>query len=285
MPPALIPAFCKGTELQRQIRDAKRKARKEVFDLWWLGQSGFLLQWNGRCVLFDPYLSDSLTEKYASTPKPHVRMSELVIRPELLNEIDMVTSSHNHTDHLDAGTLKPLLKINPAIRFIIPEANRLFVSERVGCDPSFPVGLNDGESIEIEGFTFHGVPAAHNTIERDNKGRCKFMGYVVRFGEWSIYHSGDTIWYDGMAEILQRFHLDIALLPINGNDPERGVAGNLNGEEAVRLGKQTGARLVIPHHYDMFYFNTADPADFAATAARLHQPYRVLKLGEQLNWG
>ena len=87
-----------------------KTASPDHFDIWWLGQSGFLIQWNGSVLLFDPYLSDSLTKKYAETQKPHVRMSELVINPLLLNNIDIVTSSHNHTDHLDAETLIPLLR-------------------------------------------------------------------------------------------------------------------------------------------------------------------------------
>jgi hypothetical protein len=49
------------------------------FRLWWLGQSGFLLQWNGRHLLLDPYLSDSLTRKYAGTPTPHIRMTALPV--------------------------------------------------------------------------------------------------------------------------------------------------------------------------------------------------------------
>ena len=107
--------------------------------LWWLGQSGFLLQWKGKRILLDPYLSDSLTDKYANTDKPHTRMSELVIDPSLLRGIDVVTSSHNHTDHLDAATLIPILANNPGIRFIIPEANRAFVADRVNCSIDFPV--------------------------------------------------------------------------------------------------------------------------------------------------
>ena len=72
------------------------------FFLWWLGQSGFLLKWKDVCILIDPYLSNSLTIKYAETPKPHIRMIELIVDPARLNFIDIVTSSHNHTDHLDA---------------------------------------------------------------------------------------------------------------------------------------------------------------------------------------
>src|ERR1051326_1174801 len=149
------------------------------FHLWWLGQSGFLLQWNGKRVLIDPYLSDSLTKKYAATDKPHIRMSERVIDPELLRNISIVSSSHNHTDHLDAETLVPVLKNNPGIKFIIPEANREFVADRVKCKKEFPVGLNDGQSVTVDEFTFHGIPAKHNEIERDENGNCKFMGYVI----------------------------------------------------------------------------------------------------------
>ncbi len=276
----LVPAFCKGGELQKQIREAKRKASRDSFDLWWLGQSGFLLQWNGTCVLFDPYLSDSLTTKYEGTTKQHVRISELVIKPYLLDCIDIVTSSHNHTDHLDAETLIPLLKANPGIKFIIPEANRHFVCDRVKCDHSFPLGLNDEDHLQIDQFTFYGVPAAHNEIERDEKGRCKFMGFIVKFGKWAIYHSGDTLLYDGMVEVLKPFQVDVTFLPINGHDPLRKVAGNLNAKEAAWLGKQIAAKLVIPHHYDLFEFNTADPKNFEREAELVNQPFVVLKLGQ-----
>src|SRR5690606_29491350 len=141
----LIPAFCKDDALKSQIAESKANGTPDAFDIWWLGQSGFLIQWNKHCVLFDPYLSDSLTKKYETTHRPHVRMSERVIHPGQLEGIDIVTSSHNHTDHLDAETLIPLLRVNPDITFIIPEANRDFVAERVKCDRAFPRGLNDGE--------------------------------------------------------------------------------------------------------------------------------------------
>lgn len=278
----LIKPFNHGQKLATEIRLAKRNGSLDSFDIWWLGQSGFLIQWNKKSLLFDPYLSDSLTKKYANTNKPHERISELVIDPTLLDCIDIVTSSHNHTDHLDAETLIPILSKNKMTRFIIPEANRAFVVDRVTCETDFPIGLTDGEKKEIMGFTFHGVPAAHNEIERDEQGRCKFMGYVVQFGKFSVYHSGDTLWYADMVKVLKPFQVDVAFLPINGNDPARGVAGNLNCEEAAQLGKEIHAKLVIPHHYDLFKFNTADPQDFENEAKRLSQSYKILQLGEHL---
>jgi L-ascorbate metabolism protein UlaG (beta-lactamase superfamily) len=253
--------------------------------LWWLGQSGFLVHWGGHFLLLDPYLSDSLTLKYANTDKPHVRMTERVIAPERLDFIDVVSSSHNHTDHLDPDTLKPLLKANPGMKLIIPEANREFVANRLGVPPELPIGLNAGETVDAKGFKLHAIPAAHNKLETDAMGRHKYLGYVVQAGPFGFYHSGDTKLYPGLPDLLRPWKLDLALLPINGDRPERRVAGNLDGKEAAALAKAAGARLVIPCHYDMFVFNTASPDEFAVAAREAGQPYRVLACGERCTLG
>jgi L-ascorbate metabolism protein UlaG (beta-lactamase superfamily) len=267
------------------LSDVKSAHSDNAFFLWWLGQSGFLIRWGNRFLLLDPYLSDSLTKKYTSTDKPHVRMTERVIAPEKLNFINVITSSHNHTDHLDADTLVPLLENNPSAALIIPEANREFVANRLKCPPEFPIGFNDGESATVNGFTFHAVPAAHEKIDRDEASRCHYLGYVVQFGPWTIYHSGDTIRYDGMIEALEKFPIDLALLPINGAAPERRVAGNLDGPEAAMLAHAVGVRMVIPCHYEMFEFNTASPDAFVVACKKLNQHHRVLRAGERWSSG
>ena len=208
-------------------------------------------------------------------------MTERVVAPEKLAFIDVVTSSHNHTDHLDGETLRPLIHANPDIRLMIPEANREFAADRLQVDPRMPLGVDDGTSASAAPFRFTGVASAHEELERDAQGRCKFLGYIAQFGPWKIYHSGDTLRYEGMTERLRPWAPDIALLPINGRSPERRVPGNLNGREAANLAKDIRARLVIPCHYEMFEFNTASPDEFVAEAQRLGQPCRVLKCGER----
>jgi L-ascorbate metabolism protein UlaG (beta-lactamase superfamily) len=267
--------------LLADIRAEEKNGRG--FRLWWLGQSGFLLQWQGIHVLLDPYLSDSLTRKYSQTDKPHVRMTELVVDPAQLSFVDIATSSHNHTDHLDAETLGPILARNPAIKLVIPEANRAFVADRLKIASAAPIGLDDQGSIELSGIRFSAVASAHETVERDEHGRVKALGYVLRFGDWSLYHSGDTLRYDGMAEKVRPFAIDVALLPINGRAPERRVPGNLSGPEAAQLAQDIGAELVIPCHYEMFEFNTATPDAFADTCRRLAQPFRILRCGERFD--
>jgi L-ascorbate metabolism protein UlaG (beta-lactamase superfamily) len=260
-------------DLDNQLND------QENFYLWWLGQSGYLIQWRGQRLLIDPYLSDSLTQKYADTKKPHIRMCEKVIDPGKLTGISLVTSSHNHTDHLDAATLIPLIGANPEMQMVIPEANRVFVTERIRKNLYFPTGLSDGKSVTIGHFTLYGVSAAHNEIEKDENDNDRFMGYIISFGKWSIYHSGDTLLYDGLIDKILPFQPTLALLPINGNDPSREVAGNLNINESVELAKAIGAKWLIPCHYDMFTFNTADINAFAAIASEKAQPYCILDIG------
>ncbi len=253
------------------------------FALWWLGQSGFLLKHRNRHVLFDPYLSDSLARKYAGTDRPHERMTEIIVDPARLDFIDVVTSSHNHTDHLDAETLRPLLEANANLQLVVPEANREFVAQRLGIDAGRPLGLDENARVEAAGFEFCGVPAAHPEVERDERGRCRFLGYVVRFGRFAVYHAGDTIPYDGMVEHLRPPKIDVALLPINGRTPQRQVPGNLWGSEAAELARQIRARLAIPCHFEMFRFNSEPPDAFVETCARLEQPFRVLKCGERFD--
>ncbi len=276
----MIKPIQKGENLIKDILEARKDT--SGFHLWWLGQSGYLIQWNSRHLLIDPYLSDSLTRKYAQTDKPHIRMTELVVDPRRLDFIDVLTSSHNHTDHLDGETLIPLLAVNPGLKMLVPEANRAFVANRIQQAFDYPIGLNAGEKVEIAGFTFTGVPAAHNELDRDEQGRCKYMGYAVQFGRWTVYHSGDTLWRSEILDALQPFIVDLAILPINGNKPERRVAGNLNAEEAVRMAKAIGAKVLIPCHYDMFTFNTADPNEFIKIAEKEGQNYRVMQAGERV---
>jgi L-ascorbate metabolism protein UlaG (beta-lactamase superfamily) len=264
---------------QALLDDILQQEDSSDLHCWWLGQSGFLVQYQGKRLLLDPYLSDSLTLKYASTDKPHERISELVIDPAKLPRIDLVTSSHNHTDHLDAATLKPILENSPACKLIIPEANRDFVAERLHIQKTLPIGLNDGETYQDETFKITAIPAAHNTIDRNESGQCHYLGYFITVGGIRIYHSGDTLYYAEMEKLICDFAPHVALLPINGNLASRKVAGNLNAEEAVDLAKSCNIPYVIPCHYDLFGFNTADVNEFINIAKAKQQGYVVLNLG------
>ena len=275
----MIKPALQGEAFLADVRDAA--SLQNDLHIWWLGQSGFLVQWRGSHLLFDPYLSDSLTHKYATTDKPHTRLTELVVSPDVLDFIDVTTSSHNHTDHLDGETLTALMQANPEMKLLVPSANRRFAADRLSVDPDQLNAIDAGQSISLGPIELHAVPAAHEELAKDDLGCHQYVGYVAKFGTWTVYHSGDTIPYDGMEKILRQWKIDVVLLPINGRRPVRRVAGNLWGREAANLAKAIGARMAIPCHYDMFEFNTETPAEFETTCHMLGQAHQTLQAGQR----
>jgi L-ascorbate metabolism protein UlaG (beta-lactamase superfamily) len=237
--------------------------------LWWLGQAGFALRHPGGRVLVDPYLSDGLAAKYAGRVYPHVRLHEAPVDPADLRDVDLVLHTHAHTDHLDPLTVRGLLAGNRP-RFAAPRARRDVALER-----NVPVELLDavdaGERIEVGGTAVTVVPAAHEELTRDDEGNHHFLGYVIEVGGVRLYHSGDCVPFAGQAELLAGLDVDVALLPVNGRDPERlanGVPGNFTVDEAVQLCRDAGIPELVCHHIGLFDFNTVAPA---AVAGRLEQ--------------
>jgi L-ascorbate metabolism protein UlaG (beta-lactamase superfamily) len=272
-----------GADLVAELRERPPDRAAKVY---WLGQSGFAIRYREDCILIDPYLSDSLTKKYADTDTPHVRVHPRVVAPEAIAGVPVtgIVCTHHHTDHLDPETIAPILATLRAAGLtapiVAPEACRDLAAERAGVEASAIVAMDENTTIQIGAFEIVAVAAAHETVEYDTRGRRKCLGYVFRSSAGTLFHSGDTLLYDGLASRLRPFDVDLLLLPINGK------LGNMSGAEAARLAKTVGAKLVVPCHYDMFTFNTASPADeFVPECERLGQPYRVLELGESVTLG
>ncbi|MGI4768602.1 MAG: MBL fold metallo-hydrolase [Janthinobacterium lividum] len=242
--------------------------------LHWLGQAGFVISAEGRRIVVDPYLSDSLATKYRNSPTPHDRMLPPPTTVEGLGPVVLVLVTHQHTDHMDPGTLAPLAAANPTARFIVPAASLDEAWRRADAGPDRFDSVDAGDVVEPwPGFRVSVVRAAHETLELDANGRHRFLGYVLsvalRGGTVTLFHSGDTVPFDGQIGEVARFRPDVALLPVNGRSAAllaRGVPGNLTLDEAVSLGESVGAGWVVAHHHGLFAFNTCDPALLAARA-------------------
>ena len=246
--------------------------------LWWLGQSGFAIKHRERIVYIDPYLSESLTRKYNDTNKPHIRMTECPLNPAEIAHADLILSTHKHSDHLDPGTIPALLGASPRASLVLPRSLADHAAA-MGASRDRIFGTDAGAV--VQGFV-HVIPAAHEQLDFSPETGYPYLGYVMRFGDVTIYHSGDCVPYDDLVERLRPFDVSVALLPINGSDPKRGVAGNLNIEQAVKLADEIGADWIIPMHYDMFTFNTVDVNDFVAhmNSRNLRTRYKVMQCGE-----
>ena len=69
--------------------------------------------------------------------------------------------------------------------------------------------------------------------------------WVVNVGGVTVYHAGDTCLFGDMELIARATPIDVALLPIGGHY-------TMDRHDAVIAAELTGAKTVIPMHYDTF---------------------------------
>lgn len=254
--------------------------------LYWLGQAGFVIEANGLRVAIDPYLSDTLAAKYARTAWSHRRLSPPPATPDELGALDLVLCTHHHTDHMDPGTLAPLARRLPDLRFVVPAASTALARERAGVGDERLLPLDAREIVEpFHGLRVTALPAAHETVEWDESGRCRFLGYAIAFGGTTIYHSGDCAPYPGQIEDVGRAAPALALLPVNGRTEalrKAEFAGNFRVEEAIALCAEAHVPAMIAHHYGMFAFNSVDPATIDAALASA--PVTALRAKANVIW-
>jgi L-ascorbate metabolism protein UlaG (beta-lactamase superfamily) len=232
--------------------------------LAWLGQAGFLLRTFRHTILIDPYLSDFLAAKYRGREFAHERLMPAPLTVGDIGQLDLVFCTHRHSDHMDSETLAAIVERQPACRFILPAAEREH-ARAIGLPAERLVPLDaDETAAPLPGLSVTALPAAHESLEHDAAGHCRYLGYVVRTEGLAVYHSGDTVVFPELPALLGRLGIDCALLPVNGRDEfrsSRGVPGNMTAAEAITLCRTAGIPLLVPHHFGMFAFNTASPAD------------------------
>ena len=244
--------------------DAPRSRRDRLV---WLGQAGFRLEIDGVSVVVDPWVSPH-EQRLASVPAVEIAADGL----------DWVLITHEHLDHLDLPFLPELLERSPGASVVLPAPIVPLVEDIVA--ESRIVAVQPHDSLDLGGLEVTVVPAFHGVTMDDAYGdgsavggRPRFVGYVLG-GDAPIYHAGDTIVTDELVSALRPLGVEVALLPVNGRDPERearGIVGNMDASEAVELALEIGASTLVPYHWDGFSGNTVSPGSVVDLAAgRIH---------------
>jgi L-ascorbate metabolism protein UlaG (beta-lactamase superfamily) len=242
--------------------------------LAWLGQAGFALRYPGLRIFLDPYLSDCLEKKYRGTERPHDRLMPAPIDLEEIEGLNFVICTHHHSDHMDPEALPILASSHPSCRFIVPRASRDHAL-KLGVPAGQIVDVDAGEKITLATrCSLEAIPSAHESLETNERGEYRFLGYVLYLGSLTLYHSGDTILYPGLSDRVAAHPIDLALLPVNGRG--KGVAGNFTFAEAIQLCREAGIPYLIPNHFGMFAFNTVDRSVVTASAAKTVSPSCLL---------
>ncbi len=175
---------------------------------------------------------------------------------------------------MDPEALPALAARTPACRVVVPRAS-LEHARALGIPAAQLAGMDAGETLALnDTIRLEAVPAAHETLERNERGEHLFLGYILRFKSFAVYHSGDSVWYPELPRLIAGQGINLALLPINGQG--KGVAGNFTFQEAAELCRAAGILYMVPHHFGMFAFNTVDRAAVAELAEATVTPRCLL---------
>lgn len=240
-------------------RDGLVHAEIEVM---WIGHASFLVRTPWANILIDP--------NWAMWHGPVKRARKPGCRLEDLPNIDLVLVSHAHFDHLHRPTLRRVANEQPVL---VPEGvGRLFrrmrfseVREMKNWDVyRFGAG---GELEVVFTPSFHwGARYIHDT----HRG---FGGFLIRTPHSSLYHCGDSAYFDGFKEIGQRYDVGTALLPIGAYEAPSGRDVHMNPEEALQAFHDLGAKWMLPMHHATFPLGNEhldEPLIRLKEAARFH---------------
>jgi L-ascorbate metabolism protein UlaG (beta-lactamase superfamily) len=231
-----------------------------------IGHSSFFIQIGGRKVLIDPVFAERLIA-LRRLRRPGVKIKDLPA-------IDMVLLSHAHMDHLNRPSLRRIVAHNLKVSGRAPIAVVPWGVEDLVNDLGFArvVTLEWWQTKSIGGLELTMTPCKHWGARLFKDTHRGFGGYVIRGGGHSLYHSGDTAYFDGFTHIGKRLKPEVALLPIGAYRPDSYRGVHTCPEEALQGFLDLGARRMIPMHYGTFRLSQEpmeEPVERLMAAAKL----------------
>lgn len=237
----------------------------------WFGQSSFVFDGPEGRIGVDLYLSDHLATKYRGTDKPHDRLHPCPVGPDDLADLTWVFASHRHSDHLDPGSISAVMAAAVDATLVLPAPLVDYAADELGVPRARMHGVAAGDCVG----PFLALPAAHPDITPS----C--LSVLIELDGLRIFHSGDTLRFDDQRRLLRKLRPDVVLVPANGRVAEHlGTPPNMSLEEGVELARECGAALLIPHHYDLFAFNSRPLADIADVLRGSGVSYLLPTVGE-----
>ena len=199
------------------------------------------------------------------------KVSDPAIGIEALGAIDFILLSHDHHfDKLDHTGRTALAKAKVVLTTVEGAA-------RLGGNS---VGLGPWQSIDLPGgLRVVATPARHGPAEHD---RGPVVGFVITQAnapERAVYVAGDTVWYDGVAEVAQRFSVRVALLNLGAaRVPEVGPFHlTMTAGEGVEAARAFADAVVVPLHFEGW-------AHFSEGRAEIVQTFDAAGMADRLRW-
>lgn len=214
-----------------------------------IGHSSFLIQIGGKNVLVDPVFS-----RYLILMR---RQRHPGLRIQDLPPIDAVLLTHAHMDHLNLPSLRKIVRATKRITGVAPEVIvPRYVSDlvaKIGFRKITELAWWQNTMLEGSDVKITMTPCKHWGARMFKDMHRHYGGYVLADNTHSVYHSGDTAYFQGFREIGHRLKPQVALLPIGAYFPDSYRAVHTSPEEALQGFLDMGsATTMIPMHYGTF---------------------------------
>jgi L-ascorbate metabolism protein UlaG (beta-lactamase superfamily) len=237
----------------------------------WIGHASFLIQTGGQNILVDP--------NWAHWMAFVKRVRHPGLSLDALPPIHLVLVTHAHYDHLHLRTLR---KVSAGQPIIVPRGVGRVV-RAAGFGEIIEMDL--WQQVQVGSLKITFTPSKHwgaRNVHDVHKG---FGGFIIEneLGR-TVYHCGDSAYFDGFREIGSRHKINVALLPIGAYEAMSGRAVHMNPEEALAAFADLQADHLVPMHYGTFPLGgepLAEPLErFIAGASTIGIESKVEILGE-----
>lgn len=221
----------------------------------WIGHSTFLVKKNGLTVLTDPIFSKRASPFKNFGPK---RLIPPAISINELPNIDVVTISHNHYDHLDISSLESLFKLNPSVIFLIPMGDK-DIFDKKGIKNVYEFEWWQSKVINKMQFTF--TPVQHWSARGlFDKNDSLWGGWYLQSSDYGIYHAGDTGYSKDFIKTKEKLGSPkYSFIPIGAYEPEWFMAAShVNPEDAIQIMLDLESEYSFGMHWATFTLTDED---------------------------
>jgi len=233
----------------------------------YLGGPTCLLEFGGVRLLTDPTF-DPAGNEYTTGPVTLKKLAGPAVELEALGDFDFVLLSHDH--HAD--------NLDHAGRDLLASADRVLTTrdgaERLG---GAAIGLAAWDRVELSGeLAVTATPCRHGPAEAE-RGPC--IGFVLEAAGGAVYVSGDTVLYDGVEAVAQRFDVGVAILNAGAATVAAASTKPLTftAAEAVEVARLMPEATVVPLHFEGW-------EHFSEGRGDIQRAFRDAGLEDRLRW-
>ena len=237
---------------------------------WFLGGAGIAVK-TAECIFYvDPYFGGSPSKEW-------LRMTAVPIDPREVRKATAVLSTHEHEDHCHRDSVVPIVR-NTRAFFIGPRASaeraRVWMMEEQ-LDTSRVVEVKPGDVVNL-GDTILRV------FESEDRNARTAVTYLIETPGGSLFHSGDSPYFPGLAAIGDSHEVDVAFLSIGRAG--RGRRDYMTVCEAAKALEDLRAKAVVPIHYDLWKSTMEDPKllELLIRAWGIKAKVIIMRLGDLL---